>query len=125
MSILEPHTSVQNARAAPYLKGLRGQKSEINLKNTGIFSLNALQSLGYFNTGCPFTQSSYFMYASIGYNVMFHGNSTLKCAEVVQPQMIDQAKYGNLSLVIIPFKPSCWAHLQVLHIPVSFTYAAI
>ena len=31
------------------------------------------------------------------FDVLFHGDSSLKCAEVVQPQMINLAKYGNLS----------------------------
>ena len=74
--------SVQNAGAAPYLKGLRAE-SEIILKNAGTLSLNALQSLGYFNTGCSYTQHLYFMYVLIGDNVLFHGNLTPKCAEVV------------------------------------------
>ena len=89
--------SVQNAGAAPYLKGLRAE-SEIILKNTGIFSLNALQSLGYFNEGCLCTQSSYFLCVSMKFNVLFHCNSTPKCAKVAKPQMIDWAKYGNLTL---------------------------
>jgi len=39
-----------------------------------------------------------FIYVPIGFSDLFHGNPTLKCAEVVQPQMIDQAKYGDFFL---------------------------
>ena len=91
------HLSAQNAGAAPYLKGLRAE-SEIILKNAGTLSLNAFQSLEYFNTGYPWTQSSSFPYVSMSFNVLFHCNFTLKCSEVAQPQMINQAKYGNLTL---------------------------
>jgi hypothetical protein len=52
-----------------YIEGLRAE-SEINLKNTGIFSLNALQFLAYFNTGCPCTQSSYFLYVLMGFTAI-------------------------------------------------------
>ena len=100
--------SVQNAGAAPYLKGLRAE-SEIILKNAGTFSLNALQSLGYFNIGCPGTQCSYFPYVSMTFNVLFHCNFTLKCAEVAQPQRINQAKYGNLTLASSNF---CVGHIH-------------
>jgi hypothetical protein len=94
-----------------YILRILGAESEINLKNTGIFGLNTLQSLGNFNTVCPCTQSSYVMYVSIGFNNLFHGNPILKCTEVVQPQMIDQAKYGNFS----SSNPFVSAHLLVSH----------